>query len=150
LSNTAAPVAGGPLADSDHLSSASFPEQRLFRVAWPALGALSPHFAPALSCAARRARRWGRCLGSFCATANGDAAGSVPNVARPGEAGVDRGIRRRFRDGDPDSVRLVYRAYGRLVYAVAHRVLRDVGLAEEATQQTLRLTLVLPTGTRTK
>jgi hypothetical protein len=42
---------------------------------------------------------------------------------------VDRGIRRRFRDGDPDPVRLVYRAYGRLVYAVAHRVLRDVGYA---------------------
>ena len=50
--------------------------------------------------------------------------------------GVDRGIRRRFRDGDPDAVRLVYRAYGRLVYTIAYRVLRDAGLAEEATQQT--------------
>jgi RNA polymerase sigma-70 factor (ECF subfamily) len=30
----------------------------------------------------------------------------------------------------------VYRAYGRLVYASAYRVLRDAGLAEEATQQT--------------
>jgi RNA polymerase sigma factor (sigma-70 family) len=60
----------------------------------------------------------------------------VPNVGRRGEAGVDRGSRRRFRDGDPDAVRLVYRAYGRLVYAVAYRVLRDAGLAEEATQQT--------------
>jgi len=49
---------------------------------------------------------------------------------------VDRGVRRRFRDGDPDAVRRVYRAYGRLVYAVAYRVLRDAGLAEEATQQT--------------
>jgi RNA polymerase sigma-70 factor (ECF subfamily) len=33
-------------------------------------------------------------------------------------------------------VREVYRAYGRLVYAVAFRVLADRGLAEEATQQT--------------
>jgi RNA polymerase sigma-70 factor (ECF subfamily) len=49
--------------------------------------------------------------------------------------GVDRGIRRRFRDGDPDAVRLVYRAYGRLVYTVAYRVLRDAALAEEAAQQ---------------
>ncbi len=57
-------------------------------------------------------------------------------VGRRGEAGVDRGIRRRFRDGDPEAVRLVYRSYGRLVYAVAYRVLRDGGLAEEATQQT--------------
>ena len=42
----------------------------------------------------------------------------------------------RFRDGDPDAVRAVYRAYGGLVFAVAHRVLGDRGLAEEATQQT--------------
>jgi RNA polymerase sigma-70 factor (ECF subfamily) len=52
------------------------------------------------------------------------------------EAGVGRRVRRRFRDGDPDAVRLVYRAYGRLVFAVAHRILRDAALAEEATQQT--------------
>lgn len=72
----------------------------------------------------------------MCAAVNGETAGSVPNVGRGDEAGVDRGVRRRFRDGDPDAVRLVYRAYGRLVYAVAYRVLRDAGLAEEATQQT--------------
>lgn len=42
----------------------------------------------------------------------------------------------RFRAGDPDAVRVVYRAYGRLVYAVAYRVLADRGLSEEATQQT--------------
>ncbi|HET7488154.1 MAG TPA: RNA polymerase sigma factor [Acidimicrobiales bacterium] len=41
----------------------------------------------------------------------------------------------RFRAGDPDAVRAVYRAYGGLVYAVAHRVLGDRWLAEEATQQ---------------
>jgi RNA polymerase sigma factor (sigma-70 family) len=70
------------------------------------------------------------------ATISGEAAGSVRNVGDRGEAGVDRGVRRRFRDGDPDAVRLVYRAYGRLVYAVAYRVLRDAGLAEEAAQQT--------------
>jgi RNA polymerase sigma factor (sigma-70 family) len=49
---------------------------------------------------------------------------------------VSRRVRRRFRDGDPEAVRLVYRAYGRLVYAVAYRVLADRALAEEATQQT--------------
>jgi RNA polymerase sigma factor (sigma-70 family) len=45
-------------------------------------------------------------------------------------------VRRRFRDGDADAVRIVYRSYGRLVHAVAYRVLGDAGLAEEATQQT--------------
>ena len=45
-------------------------------------------------------------------------------------------MRRRFRDGDPEAVRLVYRDYGRLVYAVAYRVLGNPALAEEATQQT--------------
>jgi RNA polymerase sigma factor (sigma-70 family) len=54
-------------------------------------------------------------------------AGSVSAV-------VGRGVRRSFRDGDPDAVRTVYRSYGRLVYAVAYRVLGDRGLAEEATQ----------------
>jgi RNA polymerase sigma factor (sigma-70 family) len=48
---------------------------------------------------------------------------------------VDRQVRARFRDGDPDAVRLVYRSYGGLVYAVAYRVLGNAGLAEEATQQ---------------
>jgi len=69
-------------------------------------------------------------------TANGDTTGSVPSVGPRGDEAVDRAIRRRFRAGDPDAVRVVYRAYGRLVYAVAHRVLGDAGLAEEATQQT--------------
>src|SRR6516165_2383147 len=56
------------------------------------------------------------------------ATGSVRSV-------VDRAVRRRFRDGDSDAVRAVYRSYGRLVYAVAYKVLGDRGLAEEATQQ---------------
>jgi RNA polymerase sigma-70 factor (ECF subfamily) len=66
----------------------------------------------------------------------GKAAVRVPKMGRRGEEGVDRATRRRFRHGDPDAVRLVYRAYGRLVYAVAYRVLQDAGLAEEAAQQT--------------
>jgi RNA polymerase sigma factor (sigma-70 family) len=45
-------------------------------------------------------------------------------------------LRARFRQGDPDAVREVYRSHGRLVYAVAYKVLGDRGLAEEATQQT--------------
>jgi RNA polymerase sigma factor (sigma-70 family) len=49
---------------------------------------------------------------------------------------VARKVRTRFRDGDPDAVRTVFRAYGGLVYAVAYRVLGKRGLAEEATQQT--------------
>ncbi len=49
---------------------------------------------------------------------------------------MDRRLRRKFRDGDPDAVRIVYREYGRLVYSIAYRVLGDGVLAEEATQQT--------------
>jgi RNA polymerase sigma-70 factor (ECF subfamily) len=49
---------------------------------------------------------------------------------------VDARIKERFRDGDPDAVRAVYGAYGRLVYAVAYRLLADRSLSEEATQQT--------------
>jgi RNA polymerase sigma factor (sigma-70 family) len=41
-----------------------------------------------------------------------------------------------FRDGDPDAIRALYRAYGGLVFSVASRVLGDRTLAEEATQQT--------------
>jgi RNA polymerase sigma-70 factor (ECF subfamily) len=48
---------------------------------------------------------------------------------------LDRAVRARFRSGDPDAVREVYRSYGKVVYAVAYRVLGDRGLAEEATQQ---------------
>ena len=44
-------------------------------------------------------------------------------------------MRKRFRDGDPAAIRAVYRDYGRLVYAVAYRVLGNAGLAEDATQQ---------------
>ncbi len=43
---------------------------------------------------------------------------------------------RRFRAGDPDAVRELYRVYGRAIYVVARRALGDRGLAEEAVQQT--------------
>lgn len=52
------------------------------------------------------------------------------------EREVDVRARERFRDGDPDAVRVVYRAYGSLVYGVAFRVLGNRGLCEEATQHT--------------
>ena len=41
-----------------------------------------------------------------------------------------------FRRREASGVRALYREYGRLVYAVAHRVLGQHDLAEEATQQT--------------
>jgi RNA polymerase sigma factor (sigma-70 family) len=40
-----------------------------------------------------------------------------------------------FRAGDPSSTQAVYRAYSGLVVGVAHRVLGDRSLAEEAAQQ---------------
>jgi RNA polymerase sigma factor (sigma-70 family) len=47
-----------------------------------------------------------------------------------------RRVTAQFRDGDPEAVRTIYRDYGRLVFAVAHRILRNRSLAEEATQRT--------------
>ena len=41
-----------------------------------------------------------------------------------------------FATGDAETVRTLYDTYGRLVYAVAYKVLGDAGLAEDATQQT--------------
>ena len=41
-----------------------------------------------------------------------------------------------FVRGEPDAVRAVYKDYGKLVYAVAFKVLGDRSLAEEATQET--------------
>ncbi len=48
---------------------------------------------------------------------------------------LDDDVVEGFRRGDDEAVRLVYREYGRLVYAVAHRVLGQRELAEEAAQQ---------------
>jgi RNA polymerase sigma factor (sigma-70 family) len=59
-----------------------------------------------------------------------------PKPSRQHVGAIDARVRARFRDGDGDAVRAVYRAYGRRVYAVAHKVLSDPGLCEEATQQT--------------
>jgi RNA polymerase sigma factor (sigma-70 family) len=42
----------------------------------------------------------------------------------------------RFASGDAGTIRVVYQVYGRLVYSIAYRTLGDVGLAEDATQQT--------------
>jgi RNA polymerase sigma factor (sigma-70 family) len=49
---------------------------------------------------------------------------------------VEPSVLAAFQRRDPDAVREMYRAYGRLVYAVTHRVLGRADLAEEATQQT--------------
>jgi RNA polymerase sigma factor (sigma-70 family) len=48
---------------------------------------------------------------------------------------VEPSVIAAFRKRDPDAVRRLYREYGRLVYAVAHRTLGRADLAEEATQQ---------------
>lgn len=42
----------------------------------------------------------------------------------------------RFRAGESDAVRAVYREYGRLVYAVCRNQLKSPQLAEDAAQQT--------------
>jgi RNA polymerase sigma-70 factor (ECF subfamily) len=49
---------------------------------------------------------------------------------------VDRDELTAFRQREASGVRALYRQYGRLVYAVAHRVLGQRDLAEEAAQQT--------------
>ncbi len=71
--------------------------------------------------------------------------GSVDRIwygrGRQGQSVPARGVTTRvaalarFSEGDPDAVHAVYRAYGRLVYAIAFRMLADRSLAEEATQQ---------------
>lgn len=48
----------------------------------------------------------------------------------------DHDLASRFASGDADIVRAVYQAHGRMVFAIAYRVLGDTGLAEDATQQT--------------
>lgn len=52
------------------------------------------------------------------------------------DAHLDTAIVDGFRAGDERAVRDVYRHYGRLVFAVALRMLGDRHLAEDATQQT--------------
>ena len=49
---------------------------------------------------------------------------------------MDAALLEAFRRGEPQAVRVLYREYGRLVYAVALRALGRADLAEDATQQT--------------
>jgi RNA polymerase sigma-70 factor (ECF subfamily) len=49
---------------------------------------------------------------------------------------VDADVLARFRRRDASAIRALYREYGRLVYAVAYRVLGRHDLAEEAAQET--------------
>jgi RNA polymerase sigma factor (sigma-70 family) len=49
---------------------------------------------------------------------------------------MDPALLAAFQRGEPRGVRAIYREYGGLVYAVAHHVLGEHGLAEEAAQQT--------------
>jgi RNA polymerase sigma-70 factor (ECF subfamily) len=61
------------------------------------------------------------------------------DVARDGRRPsrrLDPAVLEAFRHREATGVRLVYREYGQLVYAVAHHVLGRHELAEEATQQT--------------
>jgi RNA polymerase sigma factor (sigma-70 family) len=48
---------------------------------------------------------------------------------------AERDLAARLKAGDSTVARDLYRAYGRLVFAVAHRVLQNRTLAEDATQQ---------------
>jgi RNA polymerase sigma factor (sigma-70 family) len=48
----------------------------------------------------------------------------------------DADLASRFASGDADTVRVIYQTHGRLVFAIAYKVLGDTGLAEDATQQT--------------
>jgi RNA polymerase sigma-70 factor (ECF subfamily) len=52
------------------------------------------------------------------------------------DVGVDSAVMDRFRAGDDEAVRVLYRQYGRLVFTIALRVLGNRQLAEDATQQT--------------
>src|SRR6478672_1763279 len=58
---------------------------------------------------------------------------AVLEVEDPGERAM---LLDAFRRRDASAIRALYREYGRLVYAVAHRALGRHDLAEEAVQQT--------------
>ena len=49
---------------------------------------------------------------------------------------TDADLAAKFAGGDAAAISALYQLYGGLVYAIAHRVLGDVGLAQDATQQT--------------
>ena len=48
----------------------------------------------------------------------------------------DADLSAQFAAGNAEAVRDVYLRFGGLVYSIAYKVLGDVGLAEDATQQT--------------
>lgn len=50
---------------------------------------------------------------------------------------MDRHQLERFAAGDRTAIREIYAEYGRAVYSLAYRVLRDHGLSEEAVQTTM-------------
>ena len=54
----------------------------------------------------------------------------------PGVEPLTDAVIEAFRRGDDAAVRAMYGAYSRLVFTVAHRVLGDRSLADDATQQT--------------
>ncbi|HEV7523326.1 MAG TPA: RNA polymerase sigma factor [Acidimicrobiia bacterium] len=54
----------------------------------------------------------------------------------PGSISMEASTLQAFRDRDAAAVRAMYREYGKLVYAVAHRFLGRHDLAEDAVQQT--------------
>jgi RNA polymerase sigma-70 factor (ECF subfamily) len=63
-------------------------------------------------------------------------ANDVGRSFRRSVAGVDQQVLDAFRRRDAGAVRALYKEYGNLVYAVAHRALGRDDLAQEATQQT--------------
>jgi RNA polymerase sigma factor (sigma-70 family) len=78
--------------------------------------------------------------GVFTLGASGSPWMDVPQRAKAvsvvASARVDRTLLVAFQRGEPSGVRALFREYRGLVYAVAHRVLGNHDLAEEATQQT--------------
>jgi RNA polymerase sigma-70 factor (ECF subfamily) len=79
-------------------------------------------------------------IGRPVARAAAAACGPPVTVSRRHAVGpaatLDRAALDAFQRGEPSGVRALYREYGRLVYGVAHRVLGQHDLAEEAAQQT--------------
>jgi RNA polymerase sigma-70 factor, ECF subfamily len=48
----------------------------------------------------------------------------------------DTGLAKRLRERDPKVMGEIYDRYGRMVYSLIHRVVRDTGVAEDLTQET--------------
>ena len=75
--------------------------------------------------------------GAFTSTRGAtSSAGERETGARSTSKRLDPAVLAAFQRGEPGGVRALYDEYGRLVYAVAHRVLGQHALSEEAAQQT--------------